>query len=154
MEKGELVASFCSRIAQIRDQLLVTGVIVDDDDLVQAIFGGLPSSWETLLSSVSRIEIQPTFERLWHDFLQEESHIATRIEPTKEEHSTLASRFKGKKKCTFQKGSKRKPNTKGTFKGKNIDTSKIKCFSCNMLGHFSKDCWFRKKYPRKGKHHA
>jgi hypothetical protein len=23
-----------------------------------------------------------------------------------------------------------------------------------MFGHFAKDCWFRKKYPRKGKHHA
>jgi hypothetical protein len=34
MEKGESVASFCSRIAQIRDQFLVTGVIVDDDELV------------------------------------------------------------------------------------------------------------------------
>jgi hypothetical protein len=22
------------------------------------------------------------------------------------------------------------------------------------LGHFAKDCWFRKKYPRKGKHYA
>jgi hypothetical protein len=22
------------------------------------------------------------------------------------------------------------------------------------LGHFAKDCWFIKKYPRKGKHHA
>jgi hypothetical protein len=73
MEKGESVASFCSRIAQIRDQLLVTGVTVDDDDLVQAIFYGLPSSWETFLSSVSGREIQPTFERLWHDCLQEES---------------------------------------------------------------------------------
>jgi hypothetical protein len=154
MEKGESVASFCSRIAQIRDQLLVTGVTVDDDDLVQAIFYGLPSSWETFLSSVSGREIQPTFERLWHDCLQEESRTATRSEPTKEEHSALASRFKGKKKGTFQKGSQWKPNIKGTFKGKNIDTSKIKCFSCNKLGHFAKDCWFRKKYPRKGKHHA
>jgi len=69
MEKGESVASFCSRIAQIRDQLLVTGVTVDDDDLVQAIFDGLPSSWETFLSNVSGREIQPTFERLWHDCL-------------------------------------------------------------------------------------
>jgi hypothetical protein len=101
MEKGESVASFCSRIAQFIDQLLVTGVTVDDDDLVQAIFDGLPSPWETFLSSVSGREIQPTFERLWHDRLQEESHTATRSEPTKEEHSTLASRFKGKKKVTF-----------------------------------------------------
>jgi hypothetical protein len=40
------------------------------------------------------------------------------------------------------------------FKGKSIDTSKIKCFSCNKLCHFAKDCWYRKKNPRKGKHHA
>jgi hypothetical protein len=69
MEKGESLASCCSRIAQIRDQLLVTWVTVDDDDLVHAIFDGLPSSWETFLSSVSGREIQPMFERLWHDFL-------------------------------------------------------------------------------------
>jgi hypothetical protein len=125
-EKGDLVASFCSMIAQIRDHLLVTGVTVDDDDLVQAIFDGLPSSWETSLSSVSGREIKPTFERLWHDFLQEESRTATRSEPTKEEHPTLASRFKGKKKVTFQKGSQRKSNTKGMFKGKS-----------NKLGHFA-----------------
>jgi hypothetical protein len=130
------------------------GVIVDDDDLVQTIFYSLPSSWETILSSVSGREIQATFERLWHDYLQEESHTTTRSKPTKEEHSSLASRFKGKKKGTFQKGSQRKPNTKGTFKRKNIDTYKIKCFSCNKLGHFAKYCWFRKKYPRKGKHRA
>jgi hypothetical protein len=44
----------------------------------------------------------------------------------KEENSALASRFKGNKKDTFQKGSKRNPNTKGTFKGNTIDTYKIK----------------------------
>jgi hypothetical protein len=126
MEKGESMTSFCSRIAQIRDHLLVTGVTVDDDDLVQAIFYSLPSSWEIFLYSVSGREIHPTFERLWHDFLQEESRTATRSDPMKEEHSALASRFKGKKKGTFQKGSQWKPNTKGTFKGKNIDTYKMK----------------------------
>jgi hypothetical protein len=125
MEKGKSVASFCSKIAQIKEQLLVIGVTMDDDDLVQAIFDGLPSAWENFLSSVSGREIQPSFERLWHDSLQEESHTATWSEPTKEEHSALASRFKGKKKVTFQKGSQKKSNTKGMFKGKNIDTSKI-----------------------------
>jgi hypothetical protein len=127
---------------------------VDDDDLVHAIFDGLPSSWETFLSSVSGREIHPTFERLWHDCLQDERHTATRSEPSKEEHSTLASRFKGKKKVTFQKGSQKKINTKGTFKGKNLDTSKIKCFNCNKLGHFDRDCWSKKKGPRKEKHYA
>jgi hypothetical protein len=91
MEKGESVASFCSKIAQIRDQLLATSATMDDDDLLQAIFDGLPSSWETFLSSVSGREIHPTFERLWHDCLQEESRTTTRSEPTKKEHSALAS---------------------------------------------------------------
>jgi hypothetical protein len=127
---------------------------VDDDDLMQAIFDGLPSSSETFLSSVSGREIQPIFERLWHDCLQEESRTTTRSEPTKQEHSTLASRFKGKKKITFQKGSHRKSDTKGTFKDKNIDTAKLKRFSCNKLGHFARDFWYRKNNPRKGKHPA
>ena len=69
MEKGELVASFCSRISQIKDHILVTRVTLDDDDLVQAIFDGLPSAWENFLSNVSGREIQPSFERLWHDCL-------------------------------------------------------------------------------------
>ena len=34
MEKGESVALFYSKIAHIRDHILVTGVIVDDDYLV------------------------------------------------------------------------------------------------------------------------
>jgi hypothetical protein len=101
MEKGESMASFCTRIAQIRDQLFVTGVTVDDDDLVHAIFYGLSSSWETFLSSVNGREIQPMFERLWHNCLEEESRTTTRNEPTKEENSALASRFNGNKKGTF-----------------------------------------------------
>jgi hypothetical protein len=36
------------------------------------------------------------------------------------------------------------------FKGKSIDTSKIKCFSCNKLDHFARDCWYRKKIQGKG----
>jgi hypothetical protein len=85
---------------------------------------------------------------------KEKSRTPTRSESSKEEHSTVASRFKGKKKVSFQKGSHRKSNTKGMFKGKSIDTFKIKCFICNKLGHFVKDYWYRKKNPRKGKHHA
>jgi hypothetical protein len=101
MEKGESVAYFFSRIAQIKDQLLVTRVTMDDDDLLEASFYGIASSWETFLSSVSGRDFQPMFEKLWHDYLQEENCTTNRSEPTKEEHSYLASRFKGKKKGTF-----------------------------------------------------
>ena len=53
MEKDEKVATFFSRIAQIRDQLLAIGDKVEDDDLVQTVFDGLPTTWETFLASVN-----------------------------------------------------------------------------------------------------
>ena len=69
MEKDEGVASFFIKISQVRDQLSAIGTLVDDDDLVQTVFDGLPSSWETFLVVVSGRETQSNFDRLWHDCL-------------------------------------------------------------------------------------
>ena len=72
LNKDEGVGSFFTKIAQVRDQLIAIGITVDDDDLVQTVVDGLPSSWETFMESISGHENQPTFERLWHDFIEEE----------------------------------------------------------------------------------
>ena len=80
MEKDEIVATFFSKITQIRDQLMAIGDKVEDN-LVQTVFNGLPTSWETFLASVNGREVQPNFERLWHDCLDEESKIQSRPEP-------------------------------------------------------------------------
>jgi hypothetical protein len=45
MGKDDSVATFFSKIAQTKDQLIAIGVHVDDDDLVQTTFDGLPESW-------------------------------------------------------------------------------------------------------------
>ena len=81
MEKDEKVATFFSRIAQIRDQLLAIGDKVEDDDLVQTMFDGLPTTWETFLASINGRGDQPNFERLWHDCLDQESRIQSRSGP-------------------------------------------------------------------------
>ena len=44
MNKDEGVSPFFTKIAQVRDQLSAIGIPVDDDDLVQTIFNGLPNS--------------------------------------------------------------------------------------------------------------
>ena len=44
MNKDEGVAPFFTKIALVRDQLTAIGINVDDDDLVQTIFDGLPNS--------------------------------------------------------------------------------------------------------------
>jgi hypothetical protein len=42
MGKDDSVATFFSKIAQTKDQLIAIRVPVDDDDLVQTAFDGLP----------------------------------------------------------------------------------------------------------------
>jgi hypothetical protein len=44
MEKDDTMASFFTKISQVRDQLRMIYVEVDDDDLVQTAMDGLPSS--------------------------------------------------------------------------------------------------------------
>ena len=78
LNKDESVGSF-TKIAQGRDQLIAIGIIVDDDDLVQTVVDGLPSSWETFMASVCRRENQPSFERLWHDCMQKEARNTDNI---------------------------------------------------------------------------
>ena len=69
MENDETIASFFTKIVQIKDQLLKVGVTVEDDDLVQTVVDGLPPTWEVFLSGINSRETQPDFERLWHDCL-------------------------------------------------------------------------------------
>ena len=90
MERDEKVATFFSRIAQIRDQLLAIGDKVEDDDLVQTVFDGLPTTWETFLASVNEREVQPNFKRLWQDCLDEESRIQSRSGPPPNTNLALA----------------------------------------------------------------
>ena len=53
MEKEETVASFFTNISQVKDQLVSIGVEMDKDDLLQTVIDGLPSSWETFLTTVN-----------------------------------------------------------------------------------------------------
>ena len=53
-------------------------------------------------------EVQPSFDRLWHDYLEDEGRIHSRFGPTTEKDHALAAKTK--------KG-KRFPSTQGQWKG-------------------------------------
>ena len=53
MEKDEIVASFFTNISKVRNQVLNIIVSIDEDDLIQTIDDGLPSSWETFLDAIN-----------------------------------------------------------------------------------------------------
>ena len=41
---------------------MAIGDKVEDDDLVETIFDGIPMTWETFMASVNGREVQPNFE--------------------------------------------------------------------------------------------
>ena len=107
LNKDESVGSFFTKIAQVRDQLIAIGITVDDDDLVQIVVDGLPSSWETFMASVCGRENQPAIERIWHDCTEEEGRNSSKV--TKEVNLALAAKTKKFKKPFPQQKEGKKP---------------------------------------------
>ena len=122
---------------------------IDDDDLVQVIYDGLSSSWESFLSSITGRSSQPTFESLWHDCIEEESRILTRERLSKEDHLALSAKFKrrGRRPSSHRSTQKniQKDNPNLGFRGKRFDMSKVKCYNCDKIGNISKDCRAKKR---------
>ena len=56
MEKDESIASFFTKISQVKYQLIIIGVETDEDDILQTTINRLPSSWETFISMVNGIK--------------------------------------------------------------------------------------------------
>jgi hypothetical protein len=153
MGKDETIVAFFSKIAQTRDQLTAIGVVVDDDDLVQTAVDGLPESWGIFLASVNGREAQPNFERLWHDCLEEEGRLKSRNEHSIVRDHALSAKAKRWKKFPQPKGKGKKPQ--GKLSHLNPHLSKVRCFNCNKLGHYAKDCRNPpSQQRRKGKFHA
>jgi hypothetical protein len=114
---------------------------------------GLPSSWETFLAGKNARENQQDFERLWHDCLQEEGRIQSRNGTSKEENRALATRIRRGRRFTPQKKFFQKEKSKGSFKRKEFDMTRVKCFNCQRKGHFARVCPKIRK-GNKGKYRA
>jgi hypothetical protein len=153
MGKDETISAFFSKISQTRDQLATIGVVVDDDDLVQTTIDGITKSWDTFLSSVNGREVQPNFEISWHDCLEEEGRIKRINEPSTVKDHALSAKTKKWKNFPQHKGKGKKPQGKHSYPHSHL--SKIRCFNCNKLGHYAKDCRNPpSKNKQKGRFHA
>jgi hypothetical protein len=137
MGKYESVATFFSKIAQTRDHLIAIGVVVDDDDLLQTAVDGLPESWAVFLASVNGREAQPNFDRLWHDCL-EEGRLKRRNDHSILRDHALSAKTKKWKKFPQSNGKGKK--AQGKLSHLNPHLSKVKCFNCKKLGHYTRDC--------------
>jgi hypothetical protein len=75
MEKNESVASFFSRITQLKEQLTAIAAMTEPDDFIGAAIDGLPDSWSLFIVFVSGRGKSPSFEEFRHECIEEEARL-------------------------------------------------------------------------------
>lgn len=131
MEKGENVASYLTKMAQVKDELAVVGEVIADSELVRIALKGFTGEWDVFVKCVVGRKELPDWSRLWDNFTQEEIREESQSrDPDKSKDSTedpnVALHVKGK-------GKKKK------------DVSKVRCFACQQKGHYAGQCPNKKK---------
>jgi hypothetical protein len=148
MNKSDTVSTYFMRISQIKDQLAAIGDSVDDAELVTTTLNGFPSSWDAFVQGICARSKLPKFDKLWTDCTQEESRLISKSQKTNdEENQALAAHVKKRKERRNTSPKK----TRRSVPDHKKDVSKIRCFTCKKLGHFSYQC---PQGKGKRKHHA
>ena len=93
------------------------------------------------MAFVSGRENHPSFERFWHDCIEEEGRTSSKV--IKEGNLALAAKTKKFKKPFSQQNKGNKPQ------GKFSNMSKVECYNCHKFGHFAKDCRQNNKKPKR-----
>ena len=91
------------------------------------------------------------FNRLWEECSQEEARIAAREEKMGSEDQALTVHSKKNKRSSHHSRGKHFSKTNSRK-----DLSRIRCYTCDEVGHFAKDCpkIQNKKKGNKRRHHA
>ena len=110
MKNDEGVASYLTRVTQVKDELVAVGEIIPDSELVRISLRGFTKKWEVFVKCIVGKETLPSWSRLWDDFTQEEIQDGSQVGQTSEDaeqNVALAAKSKNKK---------------------NKDLSQIKCY--------------------------
>ena len=75
MLKDESVTSFLGRYTQIIDELGAVREVVNPNSLVRTAMNSFTKPWGPFICSIVAREVMPTWERMWNDFVQEETRL-------------------------------------------------------------------------------
>jgi hypothetical protein len=142
MTKAENVVTYLTRLTQVRDELGDMGEAIVDSELVRTSLNGVSKQWVVFVEGIVAREKLPNWERLWDDFVQEETQRGYVHGSSSTGHDEENVALAAKKKNKFRKGPKggKKPKDEGKK-----DMSKVKCFACHKFGHYAGQCPNKKK---------
>ena len=137
MNGGEGVTAYLTRISAVRDELAAVGEVVAPTELVRTAVNGASKPWGAFVQAIVGRENLPTWDRLWDDFVQEETRRglvqgSTSHSGVDDENVALAA--KGKKKKGPKKGGAKQYQQQS---GQKKDLIKIKCYACQAFGHYA-----------------
>jgi len=138
ISKEDGIASYFMRISKIRDQLQELGEVMYDREMTTVVLNALPKEWGNFTSSLYGKKETTPFQDLWSLCKIEETRLKAKVdvEPNEQNQAYPAvTRRKGK----FGKFGPQK-------KMKNMD--KVRCYGCQELGHYRRDCPKRSKGKR------
>jgi hypothetical protein len=140
ISRYENVTNYFMRITRICDQLAAIGEKLDDVEFINVALNGFSKSLEPFFKGVCTREKLPYWQRIWDDFIHEDTWEESKGNKQGSSDVNLAlvsNTRKGK-----GKGSNKKGNSDGgtSQPGKKKDLSKIKSFACHKNGHYSSQC--------------
>jgi hypothetical protein len=150
MSKSVSVSTYFMRISQIKDKLASIGDSLDDAKIVTTTLNGFPSYLDAFVQETCARRKLPKFDKLWTDYVQEESRLTPKMQKTNdEENQSLVAHVKKRKERRNESPKKNRISVPDHKK----DVFKIRCFNCQKLGHFSYQC-SQGKGKRKNNAHA
>ena len=109
---------------------------------------GLPRSWDSFFQGICARKKLIKFSRLWEEFSQEEARIAAREEKMGSEDQDLTVHSKKGRRENHHH------QVKHSHQKNNIvrrDPSKLRCYTCDEIWHFARNCPMNKNGSKKMK---
>eukprot|EP00253_Pinus_taeda_P036125 PITA_36125 len=133
--KYKSMQAYFLRITKIKNDLLSIGEVIPDKELTNTTLRGLPFEWYIFTTTLLKNNVILGFEELMARCIQEETRMEEQEMPTLRGNPTAFSSHAKRRNNSGSK-SKGKARPKGGRKGR--------CYICNKIGHYAKECPDRK----------